>query len=271
MTLKARNNLTLTFSTLFLAICSAALLYYLYKLNIIINAKPHFSYEFPRGNFSFWTNNVWVLFFEALAMAIYIPAAAFYAYARFEKTPSNEIAYFILFLMGCVPELLRPCIPLEISRDTFSSFLVIVGKALFWGRTLSFTSLFAASLILDSKKNLNAERHFVVMLIFSLAIASSIPVNTTKILPAFNIQIGWHLFAALYYALTALLSLISYAINARINENPLYLRLGLDVMCVMAGLLTLNGAAILATAIPGTFLLFFGTFRYFNNLHKLYY
>ena len=255
--------MTLIFSTIFLAICSASLLYYLYKLN--------FSYEFSKDGFSFWSNNVWVLFFETLAMIVYIPTAAFYAYARFEKTPSNEIAYFILFLLGCVPELLRPCIPLEIAGATFSNLLVIIGKALFWGRTLSFTSLFVASLILDSEKNLNAERHFVVMLIFSLALASAISVNTTKIPPTYNIQIGWPLFAALYYALTALLSLISYAVNARTNENPLYLRLGLDVLCVMAGLLALSGAAILAAAIPGTFLLFFGTFRYFNNLHKLYY
>ena len=148
--------MTLIFSTIFLAICSASLLYYLYKLN--------FSYEFSKDGFSFWSNNVWVLFFETLAMIVYIPTAAFYAYARFEKTPSNEIAYFILFLLGCVPELLRPCIPLEIAGATFSNLLVIIGKALFWGRTLSFTSLFVASLILDSEKNLNAERHFVVML-----------------------------------------------------------------------------------------------------------
>lgn len=272
MTLKARNNLTLVFSTIFLAFCLTALLYYLYKLNILfVGSKPHFGYDLSKEDFSLWKNNIWTLFFEALVMVVYIPTAAFYTYARFEKTPSNEVAYFILFLLGCVPELLRPCIPLEIARDTFPSLLVIVGKSLFWGRALAFTSLFVASIIIDSGKNLNAEQHFVVMLIFSLAIASAIPVNTTRISPSYNIQIGWPLFAILYYALAAVLTMISYVFHAITSENPLYLRLGLDALCAAAGFLTLNSTAVFAAAVPGAVLLFTGTFRYFNNLHKLYY
>lgn len=270
MTLKARNTFTLVFSTIFLAFSALTILYYLYKLNLVLNDQAVFNYDISTNNFSIWKDNIWTVFFEAIAMAIYIPTASFYIYARFEKTPSNEVAYFILFLMGCIPEFLRPCIPMETLQNTFPSFLVIAGKALFGGRILAFTSLLASSLLNDTGKNLKTEQHFFLMLIFSLALASAIPVNTTKIPLSFNIQIGWPIFIRLFYALTLILTMISYAINAKNSENPLYFKIGIDILCVMAGFLTMNTSAVFALALPGAVALATGTFRYFTNLHKLY-
>lgn len=270
MTLKSRNTFTLVSSTIFLVFCSIALLYYLYSLNIGFKAGPSASNGALDSEFSIWRDNIWTIFIEALFMIVYIPTASFYLYARFEKTPSNEVAYFLLFLLGCMPETMRLCIPLESVMNTYPRLLVFAGKAFFWGRILAFTSLFAAALISDTGKNLSSERHIFVMLIFSLAIASAIPVNTTRIPSSFNIQSGWPIFAVLYYILTAALAMISCAINARSSENPLYIRTGLDILCVLAGFLALNSTAILAVAIPGAVLLATGTFRYFTNLHRLY-
>ena len=159
-------------------------------------------------------------------MAAYIPIAAFYAYARFEKTPSNEVAYFALFLLGCVPELFRLSIPLESVQNTYPQFLVIVGRALFWGRSLSFVSLFAASITDLSGKKLNAEQNIFIILLFSLALANAAPINTSKVSQAFNIQIGWQNLHFVLFVLLAALTAGSYIVAARTSENSLCLKLG---------------------------------------------
>lgn len=270
MTLKARNNFTLIMSTLFLALSMAILVYLLYNLNLLRKGHAILSYNMAPKGLSLFQDNLWTLFIEAFLVIIYIPLAAFYIYARFEKTASNEVAYFLIFLLGCVPELFRLFIPLETVQGSYPSLLVFAGRALFWGRTLAFISLFAASISAAPNKNLNAEQNIFILLLFSLAIAGAAPINTTKISPSFNIQTGWTTFLYLLYGVAAVLTMISYAVNARSNENPLFIRMGVDILCVEAGLLILNSSAILAAALAGALLLFVGTFRYFMNLHKAY-
>ena len=270
MTLKARNNFTLALASIFLAVSTAALVYYLYKLNLLRKGEALFNQEFSLGGIFLWKDSGWTLFFESVFMAAYIPIAAFCIYARFEKTPSNEVAYFMLFLMGCVPELFRLCIPFETVQASYPRLLILAGRALFWGRTLAFISLFAASLIAAESKAINVEQNIFILLLFSLAIANTVPVNTTKVSAAFNIQIGWPLFIYLLYALAALLAFVSCAVNARMTENIRCAKLGGDILCMEAGFLLLNSSAVLAAVVVGAVLLFYGTFRYFYNLHRIY-
>lgn len=270
MTLKARNNFTLALASVFLAVCAAALAYYLYRLNFIKNGATPFYRELSLKNLTFFSDNVLTLFFAALCMVLYIPTAAFYLYARFEKTPSNEVAYFVLFLLGCVPEIFKLLVPIEAAPNASPSLLLAAGRALFWGRSLSFVSLFAASLLASTSMNLNAERNIFVILLFSFTIAGAVPVNTTKITNTFNVQLGWPIFLYSLCALAAVLTVISYAIKARENENLDCMRLGVDVVLIEAGFLLLNTSGILAAAIAGAPLLVAGTVRYFANLHKLY-
>ena len=270
MTLKTRNNFTLILSTLFLAISAAALVYFLYRLNLIRKSGAVFSHDISLKSFSPFSPRFLTICMEVLCVLIYIPAASFFIYARFEKTPSNEVAYFALFLLGCVPELFRLCVPLETVSRAFPDLLVFAGRALFWGRTLSFISLFASSLLAAPNKNMNAEQNLFILLVFSLAIASAAPINTTKISPSFNIQIGWSIFLYLLFVVAAVLTMVSYIVNARANENPICIKMGIDILCVEAGLWLLNSTAILIVALAGAVLLFTGTFRYFSHLHAVY-
>ena len=270
MTLKARNSFTLILSTFFLAVSTAALLFYLYKLNIIHKGQAMPNFTLSIKDFAPFSNSFFTLCLETLCIMFYIPAAAFFIYARFEKTPSNEVAYFVVFLLGCVPELFRLCVPLEIMQGSYPSLLVIAGRALFWGRTLSFVSLFAASLLAAPNKSMNAEQNIFLLLVFSLTLASFAPVNTAKISASFNVQTGWTQFFYLLFGAAAALTMISYAMNAWSNENPIFIKMGVDVLCIEAGLLAINSSAIFAAALLGVFLLYAGTIRYFYNLHKIY-
>lgn len=228
------------------------------------------NYGISLDNASLLEPHYLTIVFSSLFLALYIPSVSFYTYARFEKTPSSEAAYLILFLLGCVPEFARLFIPLETVENNLPSFLVIAGRALFWGRTLSIVSLFAASIFSSNSKGVETEQNIIVLLVFSLALANTVPVNTTKITQTFSIETGWNNFVNFTYIVTILLTAASYAVNAKLNENPLYIRMGLSIFCMEAGYYILNASAILIVSAIGAVLLAVGTMRALSALHKLY-
>lgn len=270
MTLKTRNRYTLTFSAFFLFVSAVICLYFLYKMNAIIKNGSFFNYGISLDNVSLIEPHYITIVLASLFLALYIPVVSFYIYARFEKTPSSEVAYLVLFLLGCVPEFARLFIPLETVENNLPSFLVIAGRALFWGRTLSIVSLFAASIFPSKSKGLETEQNIIVLLVFSLALANIVPVNTTKITQTFSIGIGWSNFVNFTYIVTILLTAASYAVSAKLNENPLYIKMGIGVFCMEAGYYILNASAVLIVSAIGAILLAVGTARALSALHKLY-
>lgn len=270
MTLKTRNRYTLTFSAFFLFVSAVIVLYFLYKMNAILKGDSFINYGISLDKPSLLEPHYITIILSSLFLALYIPAVSFYIYARFEKTPSSEVAYLVLFLLGCVPELARLFIPIETVENNLPDFLVIAGRALFWGRTLSIVSLFAASIFSTNSKGLETEQNIIVLLVFSLALANIVPVNTTKITSTFSIGIGWSNFVNFTYIVTILLTAASYAVNAHLSENPLYLRMGLGIFCMEAGYFIINSSAILLVSAIGAILLVIGTTRALSALHKLY-
>ena len=154
MTLKTRNRYTLTFSAFFLFVSAVIVLYFLYKMNAVLKGDSFINYGISLDKPSLLEPHYITIILSSLFLALYIPAVSFYIYARFEKTPSSEVAYLVLFLLGCVPELARLFIPIETVENNLPDFLVIAGRALFWGRTLSIVSLFAASIFSTNSKGL---------------------------------------------------------------------------------------------------------------------
>ena len=270
MTLKTRNRYTLTFSTFFLFFSLFTCAYFVYRMNSVIKGESFLNYGVLLKDASLFSPCYLAVALSCLFMALYIPAISFYIYARFEKTPSSEVAYLILFLLGCLPEFARLFIPLETVQKNLPSFLVIAGRALFWGRTLSVVSLFAASIFSSKSKGLETEQNIIVLLVFSLALANIVPVNTTKITPSFSIEIGWNNFVQLTYAVAIILTAASYAVNAALNENSLYIRMGIGIFCIEFGCFILNTSAVLAFSAVGAILLIVGTMRALSALHKLY-
>lgn len=270
MTLKTRNRYTLTFSFFFLFVSAVITLYFIYKINSIVNGDSFINYGISLDKPSLLEPHYFTIVLASLFLVLYIPAVSFYIYARFEKTPSSEVAYLVLFLLGCVPEFARLFIPIETVENNLPSFLVIAGRALFWGRTLSIVSLFTASIFSTKSKGLETEQNIIVLLVFSLALANIVPVNTTKITSTFSIGIGWSNFVNFTYIVTIILTAASYAVNAKLNENPLYLRLGLGIFCMEAGYYILNASAVLIVSAIGAVLLTAGTLRALSALHKLY-
>ncbi len=260
MTLKSRNRFTFFSSVLFLVISIFYILCFLYNLKRGIDLS----------DFSVFHHSLWTLLFAGIFLAVYIPLSSFYLYSRFEKTPSNEVAFFVLFLLGCLPEIFRVFIPFETVARNYPVLLVVAGRAIFWGRTLCFVSLFAGSICGMNRKSVNAEQNILVILIFSLVLAGLVPVNTAHIYKSFSVQIGFATFIYVLYVLIALLTFATYAMCAYQNENSSYLKIGINALLIESGLIILYSSTIMALVLPAVIMLSAGTFRYIRQLRRLY-
>ena len=102
MTLKTRNRYTLTFSTFFLFVSALVSIYFLYKVKAVASGQIQLNYGISLENPKLFERHYISIIVSSLFMALYIPTVSFYIYARFEKTPSSEVAYLMLFLLGCL-------------------------------------------------------------------------------------------------------------------------------------------------------------------------
>jgi|GEM_PF-1877537 len=273
MTLKGKNRYTFILSVFFSSISIFFLVYFLVKFNAILKSGT-FSMSFP----SLVTKNIWATVFAEMCMIAYIPIVSFYIYSHFLKTPSTEIIYFMLFLLGATIELFRITLPFEIEQNTFPRLLVFIGRALFLGRSLVFISLFVSAVAGEPEQRVNAEQNIFIVLVVSVTVSSIVPINTaelnfsalSKSAAPFSVETGLNSFAIFFYIICATATFLTYAIKSWQNENPDYLFLAMDIIFVETGLVTLNSSEILAAAIPGAIIIGAGTFRYLKRLHKLY-
>ncbi len=273
MTLKGKNRYTFILSVFFSAISIFFLVYFLIRLNAILKTDA-----IPMSLPSPLKENIWAVVFAELCMIAYIPIVSFYIYSHFLKTPSTEIIYFMLFVLGAAIELFRITLPFEIEQNTFPRLIVFIGRALFFGRTLVFISIFVSAVAGEPEQRVNAEQNIFIILIVSVTISSIVPINTAGLIlsaPAksvvpFSVKAGLNSFAIFFYIICAVATFSTYAIKSWQSENSNYLFLAIDIILVEAGLVALNTSQILAVAIPGAVFIGVGTFRYLNRLHKLY-
>lgn len=273
MTLKGKNRYTFILSVFFSVISICFLAYFLIRLNAILKTGA-ISISFPPP----LKKSIWAVIFAELCMIAYIPIVSFYIYSHFLKTPSTEIIYFMIFLLGAAIELFRITLPFEIERNTFPNLLVFIGRALFFGRTLVFISIFVSAVAGEPEQRVNAEQNIFIALVVSVTISSIVPINTIglnlsappKSIAPFSLEAGLNSFAIFFYIICAAATFSTYAIKSWQSENPNYLFLAIDIILVEAGLVALNSSEILAAAIPGAISIGAGTFRYLNRLHKVY-
>ncbi len=113
MTLKGKNRYTFTLSTFFLALSVFFLAYFILK----INAESRTA--IAGTNSEVFGQNAWATNFSSFCRRVFVPAAGFVAYSRFIKTPSLEIVYLMLFLLGCSTGLVRLFALFETTAGTF--------------------------------------------------------------------------------------------------------------------------------------------------------
>lgn len=264
MTLKGKNRYTLILSTFFLGLSIFFLVYFILKMN----AESRMA--IAGTNSEGFGQTAWAMIFSSLCLMAFVPAAAFFAYSHFVKTPSMEIVYFMLFLLGCSTGLVRLFVLFETTSGTFPEYYVFFGRTEFWGQLLCFASLFMVAVAGMPDQRVNVAHNIFIVLIFSITLAKFVPVNTLEFAQTFSLGHGAKRLLIFFCALAATLTAATHSLKAWQSESNEHYALAADTVIIETGLMLLSSSETLALAIIGATLLVAGTFRYLGVLHRLY-
>jgi hypothetical protein len=225
--------------------------------HIISSAPFLFSYNF--------TAVILSICFLTLA----VPIVTLLLIINFEKTQTQEYAYFIFFLAACLTEISRLFIPIFGLWDANSAFLISAARLLLFGRALAPITFLFPALFSISGQNPDTGRNIIILLAVAGIFAALIPVNTAHILPDCTVEIGYRSVLRIYTAIIYLLSFVSFLIAAG-NGGKEQRLLARGYALLFAGYLLLINMQSLFMLVVGVILFIVGIYIYLSNLHKLY-
>ncbi|MBR7064735.1 MAG: hypothetical protein IKI31_06295 [Treponema sp.] len=268
MTFKARNTMLLSLFLLslsFLIIYAAILLFNITENRLVIPTfqEDIFSHIFLANRYQFWA-----VVASLFVFLIYVPITVFFLFLEFEKTHSNEVIFFAFFLIGCLAETIRLCIPLFNLWHSFSLVSIIPARAILFARILSPLSLLFLTIFSEPEHRQLVERNIVILTVISIMAAIIFPLNTMVILPSFCMQCGDE---KLYFTIRILMLLLAIAaIFVKSNhigsdyKNALYF-----TILSIGYFLCTQSFSFVMLAISAVFFIA-GTILYLTNLHKQY-
>ena len=271
MTLKTRNQLLNFFFIASVVAVAVTLIFFIisitrgtiitppdYRIPPILArlplAKPHFI----------------ALMLSFAILMLYIPVCFFMILHYFENTQTSEIIFFTGFLIGALAELSRFLTICFGLWQTFSNILIFSGKIVLFGRTIIPLSFVCASLFSDTSQRQDVERNYMILVLASIVFAIVIPMNTARISSTGLVTEGFMVLINILRILLALVAFFSFFTHGIKKNNADYKQIAYSFLLLIAGYAGVVSADTLLLLIPGTVLLFFGTYQYLKNLHKMY-
>ncbi|MCR4713402.1 MAG: hypothetical protein K5751_03375 [Treponemataceae bacterium] len=205
--------------------------------------------------------------FAALAataiLAVYTPVTCMVISYVFEKTQSPEILYFLGFLVGCMIETFRLCIPLFDLWNGYSEFLIYIGKLVFAGRILTVLSLLFSAVFSSDDKIQEADRNLIIAVVVSVVFATAVGIDTRTILPSMMVNTSFQSFFTFARIFIAAMTVIAFLFNKKTKTM-------LSYAVLFSGYICLTISENIITTTLGFILLWIGTETYFRGLHNYY-
>lgn len=272
MTIKTRNSVILfiTFFSFFL-ILGAGLLTGLSAASHNF-AYPDFARIFTQSKFMqdyFFTKFEFLsIIISIFLFPLYVFISLLYINIEFEKTQSDEIIYFSMFLIGCGFEVVRILFPIMDLWQQPSSVSILISRIVIFARSLAPLGLLFASVYSSAEYRQYSEQNVLIIFIGSLCLAMFAPLNTAEILPLCRIKIGYELMFKTVQSIIlgiAVAAHIAKAVAAKTKAS-----LPIAVLCITAGYFILcNVYNYLFLAIAGSAMIA-GSFIYLKALHNKY-
>lgn len=181
----------------------------------------------------------------------------------FGKTQASEIMYFVGFLFGCLLELLRLFIPILNLWNSFSLFVIVIGKIVFAGRLITIFSFLLASIFPREVQGHEPERYLIFLTLFSLFFAVFVPVKAGEILDSISPQTGFSsTFSAINISIFIITCISMFFTDRKENIFPYIL--------LILGYTFLVYANNFCLLVFGILFLSFGTFHYLVKIHNYY-
>jgi hypothetical protein len=274
MTLSVRNNCFkagITLSALSLAAMTAAVF-------VVIPVYPEAVSEAARrstGIFQGFLEKLgpsapYVPFVSMLGAVLYSLTSITLIYFLFEKTQSQEILFFSLFVVSMAVESIRIVIPLKVVYDFPALYCVMAARILVFSRYFGLFSLLASGICaagLEMQKQRNA---IVVILLTALAIASGVPVDGLSWDSSLTMLTGYTTMFAIVEGGLVFFTVVSFFIAAYNRSSRDYVFIGIGTLLAFAGRNILLYADAWLSPLPALMILAAGTWFFCTRLHQIY-
>jgi hypothetical protein len=273
MTLSVRNNCFKTgigLSALSLIVAVSAAF-------VVMPAYPEASGEAARRSLGIFQGLLkalspsapYVPFVSMLGSVVYSLISIILIYYFFEKTQSQEILFFSLFVISFAAESIRIIIPLKIVYALPTVYCAAASRALIFGRHFGLFSLFAAGVCASGLEVQKQQNVVIVIALAALAIALGIPVDSLSWDSSLTMLSGYtKVFMAVEGGLLVL-TVISFFIAAYTRSDREYIFIGIGSLLAFLG----RNALLYADAwitLPGLAVLAAGTWFFCTKLHRVY-
>ena len=216
-------------------------------------------------NYSFAATVAGIMFFF-----FYVPAAVIFLFFCFEKTQSIEVMFFLGFLLGCICEESRLLICAGGLWQTISATLIFVGRLTVMGRLLAPLSLLFASLLNGNSQRQNTERNFLILILISIIIGKSFPLNTTYTTTTCTVLWSYRPLFTMSRALVFIATIITLLLPVLQTKSQEGKKTLISYAFMINGYFILCNADNFVFLILGMLLLSTGTFFYLKSVHSTY-
>jgi len=265
MTIKARNRVNLGFCIFYTVFLFLYISHFAYQvINGTFSLPEVFFSKTPGSNFVFSYNSTFVLA-ALFFMIILVTSLSFIILRAFSKTQSLIINFFLIFLFACFCDTARFFIIFNKSTGSYSQLLFILGNCCLFARILAPLALLMTVFTTYDEQVQNLNRNFIILLLSSLFMTFSIPLNTTKILPNFCIAYGFPrtiLIISILLGIAEIVALVIYNIKNHYSQKT-----AIGFGLTSFGYLMLFNCTTLFMLILGIVSLTIGTYLYIYHLH----
>lgn len=269
MTIRTRNRFIIFFMFISLMLLLGA---------GIITGLDYFSgnFAFPTSNpFTFMQNNFLFKFnfltvvFSIFAFLFYTSFFFLFITIEFEKTQSNEIIFFSVFLLGCLSESIRLLVPVLNMWNNITTFTLFCTRTIIFGRICATVALLFSVICSSPDYRQYIEQNILIIFSGSLVIAILIPLNSYEMYPTGIISWGFGRLLRISMICILCVAIVSQFIKSFSSTHRTTM-LAVGLLLISIGYYILCSSYNYFFLFSGFIPLFGGTFIYLKFLHKQY-
>lgn len=212
--------------------------------------------------FAYQKGSVYISLF---LMNLYVVITSRVLSNAFAKTQGSEAAFMFCFLIACLAETSRFYIPMFSIQNSFTEFLIFLGRISVFARILAPLSLLFSVIMVGPDQRQNLERNMGLIIVASMFVALVLPLNTAIIERDFRVHAGFDKIIVSIEVIIDCLAVFSLFLrnyNEKQNQKST-----LGLIFVIAGfVLNINSYTYFLLVLSETFTIA-GTVLYLKEIH----
>lgn len=183
----------------------------------------------------------------------------------FAKTQGSEAAFMFCFLIACLAETSRFYIPMFFVQNSFTEFLIFLGRISVFARILAPLSLLFSVIMVGPDQRQNLERNMGLIIVASMFVALVLPLNTAIIERDFRVHAGFDRIIVSIEVIIDCLAVLSLFLKNYNEKQSQKSTLGL-ILLIAGFVLNINSYTYLLSVLSLTFFIV-GTVLYLKEIH----